>query len=111
MANREIVTVEISKDVDEKPDALARATGVSKAAIANEAINSFVDENLWQIEEIKQAVRDADRPDCLWVAHDEVMDWFESLGTDNPLPRPQGRRRSEFKPAAEIRWRQAALDH
>jgi predicted transcriptional regulator len=96
MANIGTATLSISEELDKKLDALARATKRSKAALADEAISSYVEENVRHIEAVKQAVREADDPDSLWVGHDEAMDWFESLGTSTPLPKPKGRRKSEL---------------
>ena len=96
MPNSGVATLQISEELDQKLEALARATNRSKATIANEAISSYVEETARQIEEIRTAVEDADDPNSLWVTHEEAMDWFESLGTDAPLPKPRGRRKSEF---------------
>lgn len=96
MSKTTTMTIRVTHEVKAKLEHLARDTKRSKSYLAGEAVASYVEHNAWQAEQIRQAVEDADRPDSLWVTHEEAMDWFESLGTDSPLPKPRGRRKSEL---------------
>jgi predicted transcriptional regulator len=51
-------------------DALAKATGRTKSFLAVQAIESFVEREIWQIAEIKQGLSEADAGD---FATDEEM--------------------------------------
>lgn len=88
MAKSTMMTVRLTPEVRDKLDALARDTRRSKSYLASEAIESFVNLNMWQIARIKAALAE-DEQGAPGVPHDEVMRWMESGGTDHELPRPK----------------------
>lgn len=94
--NTTTLTVRISDEVGDQLERIAKSTNRSKNYLAAEAIASYVAHNAWQVEEIRKALEESRSPDAEFVPHDEVMDWFESLGTKHPLPRPKGRPRSKL---------------
>lgn len=57
------MTLRLEDDVKERLDRLADATQRSKSFLAAEAIREFVDNNEWQIGEIKAALQEADAGD------------------------------------------------
>lgn len=57
------MTLRLEDDVKERLDRLADATQRSKSFLAAEAIREFVDNNEWQIGEIKVALQEADAGD------------------------------------------------
>jgi RHH-type rel operon transcriptional repressor/antitoxin RelB len=87
MAKLTTVTVRLKPEVKDKLDALARDTKRSKAYLASEAIERYVDLNDWQVAHIKAALAedDAGGPG---VPHQEVVRWIDSWGTDHELPKP-----------------------
>lgn len=54
------MTVRIEERLKERLDKLAKATHRSKSFLAAEAIREFVELNEWQVEEVKQSIREAD---------------------------------------------------
>jgi RHH-type transcriptional regulator, rel operon repressor / antitoxin RelB len=88
MAKSTTMTVRLKPEVSEKLEALARDTKRSKAYLASEAITSYVDLNAWQVAHIKAALEEA-RSGAPGVPHEEVVNWVNSWGTDNQLPRPE----------------------
>lgn len=54
----------------EQLDKLAEATGRSKTTIAVEALQSYLEEQAWQVGEIQEALKDADADD--FATPDEV---------------------------------------
>ncbi len=86
MADTEIVTVRLDRNVKRRLDALARAAKRSKSFLAAEAIAAYVDSQEWQFAAIHEGVAAADRGDL--VAHDAVADWFDSWDTDDERPPP-----------------------
>jgi predicted transcriptional regulator len=87
MAKSTTMTVRIPPDVNTKLDALARDTKRSKSYLAGEAIASFVERNAWQIEEIKEGLREA-KSGAPGVSHAEVEKWVRSWGGKRELRRP-----------------------
>jgi len=88
MAKSAMMTVRLTPEVRDKLDALARDTKCSKAYLASEAIESFVNLNSWQVAHIKAALAE-DEEGGPGVPHEEVMEWMASWGTDHELPRPE----------------------
>lgn len=57
------VTVRLEDEIKERLGKLAASMQRSKSFLAAEAIRAFVENNEWQIAEIKAAVREADAGD------------------------------------------------
>ena len=88
MTKSAMMTVRLTPEVRDKLDALARDTKRSKAYLASEAIETYVDLNAWQVAHIKAALAE-DEQGGPGVPHEEVMEWVESWGTDHERPRPE----------------------
>ena len=54
------LTVELPVEVKERLDALAETTSSSTSRLATDAIQLFVDLQEWQVEEIREGLREAD---------------------------------------------------
>ncbi len=57
------MTLRLEDDVKARLDKLADATQRSKSFLAAEAIREFVENNEWQIREIKAAIKEANAAD------------------------------------------------
>ena len=57
------MTLRLEDDVKARLDKLADATQRSKSYLAAEAIREFVENNEWQIREIKAAIKEANASD------------------------------------------------
>ena len=57
------MTIRLEVEVRDRLDQLAEATRRSKSFLAAEAIRAFVENNEWQIREIRAALREADAVD------------------------------------------------
>ena len=57
------MTIRLEEDVKGRLDRLAEATQRSKSFLAAEAIRQFVENNEWQVSEIRAAVLEADAGD------------------------------------------------
>lgn len=57
------MTLRLDDDVKARLDELADATQRSKSFLAAEAIREFVENNEWQIREVKAALKEADAGD------------------------------------------------
>ena len=92
MAKSAMMTVRLTPETSEKLEALARDTKRSKAYLASEAIETYIDLNSWQVAHIKAGLAE-DEAGGPGVSHEEAMRWFESLGTDHELPMPEPKKR------------------
>lgn len=72
------VTVRVKPTTKIRLEALANATRRSKSYVIEEALELYLDVNEWQINGIVQALAEADRPDAVFVDHDEVLAKWEA---------------------------------
>lgn len=57
------MTIRLESDLKSRLDQLAEATQRSKSFLAAEAIREFIELNEWQIQEIREALKEADAGD------------------------------------------------
>lgn len=57
------MTIRLEPELKQRLDQLAEATHRSKSFLAAEALRDYVDLNEWQVQEIKDAIREADNGD------------------------------------------------
>ncbi len=57
------MTIRLEPELKQRLDRLAEATHRSKSFLAAEALRDFVELNEWQIQEIKDAIKEADDGD------------------------------------------------
>jgi len=78
------MTIRLDDETNDRLSNLAGATDRSKAYLATQALKLFLENNEWQVQEIKEAVAEADKagPDQ-FVDNDTVMAWMETWGTDH----------------------------
>ena len=66
------VTVRVKPSTKARLEALANATRRSKSYVIEEALEQYLNVNEWQIGGIAKALEEADKPDAVFVDHDEV---------------------------------------
>ena len=76
------VTVRVKPSTKTRLEALANATKRSKSYVIEEALERYLDVNEWQIEGITKALAEADKPDAVFVDHDEVLAKWENKLAD-----------------------------
>ena len=74
------MTVRLEPELKQRLDRLADATKRSKSFLAAQAIRDFVDLNEWQVQEICNAIAEADRED--FAGEDEVKEVLGKWGVD-----------------------------
>lgn len=72
------VTVRVKLTTKKRLDALAQVTRRSKSYVIEEALELYLDVNEWQIDGIAKALAEADRPNAVFVDHDEVLANWEA---------------------------------
>jgi predicted transcriptional regulator len=94
MAGRQatrVVTSHIPEDLAERLDDYADEMERSRGWIMKQALASWLD---WEDEKLRlsrEALEEARQVG--FIPHEEVVAYFKSLDTNNPLPRPQPRKR------------------
>ncbi|VAW93184.1 hypothetical protein MNBD_GAMMA20-598 [hydrothermal vent metagenome] len=83
------MTLRLDDETNERLSNLAGATDRTKSYLAMQALKLFLENNEWQVQEIRQAVAEADSagPDQ-FVDNDTVMAWMETWGTDHESQPP-----------------------
>lgn len=82
------LTLRLPPEVLAHLDAIAAATGRSRADLARQALERYLEVQSWQIEGIRQALDEADRGEP-GVPHERVAEWLESWGTDGTSLSPK----------------------
>ncbi len=75
----------VEEKLNEDLEALAEATRRSKAFLITEALESYVERQSWQMQQIDAAFEKADQKGE-WISNEAVETWLMSWGTDNVLP-------------------------
>lgn len=87
MGDSTTITIRVDHAVKERLEAVARRTKRSKSFIAGEAIEEYLAVQEWQEARIQEALATVERGEV--VAHEDVVEWVKSWGTENELPLPK----------------------
>ena len=74
------MTIRLDDDLKERLERLAAATQRSKSFLAAEAIREFIELNEWQVQEIQQAIKEADAGE--FASDAEIVRTFSKWGVD-----------------------------
>jgi RHH-type rel operon transcriptional repressor/antitoxin RelB len=80
MSQSTTMTIRLEPELKSRLDKLSAATHRSKSFLAAEAVREFIEINEWQIEEIKDAVKEADAGD--FASDQEVQTVFNKWGVN-----------------------------
>ena len=84
------VTAHVPKELVARVDAMAAMQDRPRGWVVKQALADWVATEEVRHQMTIEALADADAG--LGIPHEEVSIWLTSLGTDNPLPRPQARK-------------------
>ena len=76
------ISLRINPVIKERLERLARAVNRTQSYLIENAIESYLDLNEWQIQEIKNAVQEADSPNAEWIDHQSIKEKWESKLAD-----------------------------
>ena len=74
------MTIRLESDLKQRLDQLAEVTHRSKSFLATEALRDFIELNEWQVQEIKDAVKEADKGD--FASDSKVKKTFSKWGVN-----------------------------
>ena len=80
MSQSTTMTIRLEPELKSRLDKLSAATRRSKSFLAAEAVREFIEINEWQIEEIKDAVKEADAND--FASDQDVQTVFNKWGVN-----------------------------
>ncbi len=72
------LTIRIDEETKDRLDRLAKSTARSKSYLVANAIEEYLSINEWQIQELAETIKKADRPDAKFVDHDELQAKWEA---------------------------------
>jgi predicted transcriptional regulator len=81
-----VLTAHLPLPLAQKVDEIAGRLDRSRGWIVKQALSAWIDQEEERDRLTLEAIADVDNG--LVVDHQAVQDWADSLGTDNPLPRP-----------------------
>ncbi len=81
-------TIQVMKATAERLEKLARSTDRDAVALAEVALERFLEVEEWQMRAIDEAIAEADAGGP-FIAHEDMVRWLESWGTENELPPPE----------------------
>jgi RHH-type transcriptional regulator, rel operon repressor / antitoxin RelB len=82
MSDAANITVCLDTGLKAKLEALAERTQRSKSWLVSEAITAYIEQESWQIQQIEEAIQQADHPDGEWIAHGDVSAWLNTWGIE-----------------------------
>lgn len=78
MAERAVLSIHTAPELSERLGRLAKSSGRSKSALANEALEAFVEQQEWMIAEIEAGFADVAAGRV--IEHAEIRSFVASLG-------------------------------
>jgi len=85
------ITIRIAPTTKSRLEKLAQATDRSMSYFVSHAIEQVIEQEEWQIGEIKRRVELADKPETKFVPQEDVEAWLKSWGTKKESKAPQCR--------------------
>jgi len=83
------MTLRLDDETHDRLSNLAGATDRSKSYLMMQALKLFLENNEWQVQEIKEALAEADTASpSQFVDNDTVMAWMETWGTNHESDPP-----------------------
>lgn len=83
------LTFNVPKAFVERLEALAESRGQTTSSLAAEALAQYLAVQDEHVDEAIGEALEAAGGDGQWVDHEAVVQWLQSWGTDNELPRPR----------------------
>ena len=87
MENTATMSIKLPLKLKDQIELLARVTQRSASFCIVEAIQAYVEKESWQIDAIKNAIKNADRGRI--IEHTEVVQWVENWDTEHEKETPE----------------------
>lgn len=83
-----MISARIPVSVNEQLELMAKREKRSKSFLIEEALAIYVEREEMIVAKMEAAFKQADESGE-WISNDAVIEWLESWGTENELPRPE----------------------
>lgn len=83
------ITIRVDPKTKQRLEKLAQATDRSMSYFVSHALEQVIEQEEWQIGEIKKAIVKADKPGAKFMDHEEVEAWLKTWGTKNEKKAPK----------------------
>jgi len=83
------ITFRIDSKTKERLEKLAQATDRSMSYFIGTALEKVIEQEEWQIGEIKRRVEIADKSGAKFIPHEEIEAWLQSWGTKKERKPPK----------------------
>ncbi|TAN41134.1 MAG: ribbon-helix-helix protein, CopG family [Nitrospirae bacterium] len=83
------ITIRIDPKTKERLEKLAQATDRSMSYFVSHALEQVIEQEEWQIGEIKRRVELADKPGATFIPHEDIEAWLKSWGTKKERKPPK----------------------
>ena len=83
------ITIRVDEKTKERVDKIAKATDRTISYFVSRALEQVLDEEEWQIGEIKRRVELADRAGAKFIPQEDIEAWLKSWGAKNEKKPPK----------------------
>ena len=83
------ITIRIDPKIKERLEVLAKATDRSMSYFVSHVLEQVIEQEEWQIGEIKRRVELADKRGSKVIPHEEIEEWLKSWGTKKERKPPK----------------------
>lgn len=83
------ITIRVDPKTKQRLEKLAQATDRSMSYFVSHALEQVIEQEEWQIGEIKKAIGKADKPGAKFMDHEKVEAWLKTWGTKNEKKAPK----------------------
>lgn len=83
------ITIRVDPKTKVRLEKLAQATDRSMSYFVSHAIEQVIEQEEWQIGEIKRRVELADKPGVKFIPHEDIETWLKSWGTTKERKPPK----------------------
>jgi RHH-type transcriptional regulator, rel operon repressor / antitoxin RelB len=84
-----VLTVRVDEKTKERVEKIAKATDRPISYLLARALDQLIEEEEWQIGEIKRRVELANKPGAKFVEHSEVEAWLKTGGSKKEKKAPK----------------------
>ncbi|HEX8948571.1 MAG TPA: CopG family ribbon-helix-helix protein [Dissulfurispiraceae bacterium] len=85
------ITIRIDPETKKRLEKLAKATDRSMSYFVSRALEQIVEQEEWQIGEIKRRVGAADHSGAEFIPHEDIEAWLKTWGTKKERKPPKCR--------------------
>ncbi len=83
------LSVRVLPGIRDQLEKLSDATGRTKSFLAAEAIEGYLESQVWQINAIQKSIKKADSKKAKFFDHNKIVDWIKDWDSKNEKEMPK----------------------